>query len=104
MSPRYRSRVSNGARNAAARDSSEATAEQIDQEMRKLLDDAYQLARRALLADRGKFFKSPWTAQLMATVHPSSLLRIIEEADRHREYERFVMDLQGVAEKLRDIG
>ena len=55
MSPRYRSRVSNGARNAAARDSSEATAEQIDQEMRKLLDDAYQLARRALLADRDKF-------------------------------------------------
>ena len=55
-------------------------------------------------ADRGKFFESPWTAQLMATVHPSSLLRITEEADRRREYQRFVVDLKGIAEKLREIG
>ena len=54
MSSRYRSRVSNGARNAAARDESDATAEQIDREVRKLLDDAYQLAR-SVLADRDKF-------------------------------------------------
>jgi DNA-binding NarL/FixJ family response regulator len=54
MSPRYRSRVSNAQGNAGARDYSEATAEQIDQEVRKLLDDAYQLARRTLLADRDK--------------------------------------------------
>src|ERR1700694_5611268 len=31
-----------------ARDYSEATAEQIDQEVRKLLDDAYQLAQETL--------------------------------------------------------
>ncbi len=31
-----------------ARDYSEATAEQIDQEVRKLLDDAYQLAKDTL--------------------------------------------------------
>ena len=55
MSSRYRSRVSNGARNAVARDESDATAEQIDREVRKLLDEAYQLARRVLLADRDKF-------------------------------------------------
>ena len=55
MSPRYRSRVSNREGNAGARDYSEATAEQIDQEVRKLLDEAYQLARRVLLADRDKF-------------------------------------------------
>jgi DNA-binding NarL/FixJ family response regulator len=54
MSPRYRSRVSNAKGNAGACDYSEATAEQIDQEVRKLLDDAYQLARTALLSDRGK--------------------------------------------------
>ena len=54
MSPRYRSRVPNRKRNAGARNYSEATAEQIDQEVRKLLDDAYQLARRALMADRDK--------------------------------------------------
>src|SRR5881397_1873032 len=35
-----------------ARDYSEATAEQIDQEVRKLLDDAYQLAKTTLIANR----------------------------------------------------
>ena len=37
-----------------ARDYSEATAEQIDQEVRKLLDDAYQTAKQTLLAHRDK--------------------------------------------------
>jgi DNA-binding NarL/FixJ family response regulator len=54
MSPRNRSRVSRGERKARGRDYSEATAEQIDQEVRKLLDDAYQLARTTLMADRDK--------------------------------------------------
>ena len=54
MSPRYRSRVSNAKRNAGVCDESEATTEQIDKEVRKLLDDAYELARRALIADRDK--------------------------------------------------
>jgi len=54
MSPRYRWRVSNGEGNAHASDYSEATEEQIDQEVRKLLDDAYQLARTTLMADRHK--------------------------------------------------
>jgi hypothetical protein len=51
-------------------------------------------------ADRGKFFEGPWSRCLMATVHPSSPLRITEEAERRSEYERFVADLRGVAEKL----
>ena len=54
MSPRYRSRVSNGEGNGRVRDYSEATAEQIDQEVRELLDDAYRLARTTLIADRDK--------------------------------------------------
>lgn len=54
MSPRYRSRVPNAEGNAGPCDYSEATAEQIDQEVRKLLDNAYQLARTTLIADRGK--------------------------------------------------
>jgi DNA-binding NarL/FixJ family response regulator len=54
MSPRYRLRASSGIGNAVGCDYSEATAEQIDQELRKLLDDAYRLARRTLLADRDK--------------------------------------------------
>jgi cell division protease FtsH len=37
-----------------ARDYSEATAEQIDQEVRKLLDNAYQAARDTLMAHREK--------------------------------------------------
>jgi cell division protease FtsH len=37
-----------------ARDYSEATAEQIDQEVRKLLDDAYQTAKHTLMAHREK--------------------------------------------------
>jgi cell division protease FtsH len=35
-----------------ARDYSEATAEQIDGEVRKLIDDAYQTAKRTLMAHR----------------------------------------------------
>jgi DNA-binding NarL/FixJ family response regulator len=54
MSPRYRSRVSSSEGNAGARDYSETPAEQIHQEVRKLLDDAYQLARRVLLGDLDK--------------------------------------------------
>ena len=35
-----------------ARDYSEATAEQIDQEVRRLIDDAYQLAKHTLVTNR----------------------------------------------------
>src|SRR5207249_8721143 len=35
-----------------ARDYSEATAEQIDQEVKRLLDEAYQLAKQTLIAHR----------------------------------------------------
>ena len=54
MSPRYRSRVSDAKGKAGVRDYSEATAEQIDHEVRKLMHDAYQLARTTLVADRDK--------------------------------------------------
>ena len=37
-----------------ARDYSEATAEEIDHEVRKLLDEAYQTAKKTLLANRDK--------------------------------------------------
>src|SRR6187401_1544953 len=37
-----------------ARDYSEATAEQIDREVRKLIDDAYQLAKHTLITNREK--------------------------------------------------
>jgi hypothetical protein len=40
----------------------------------------------------------------MATVHPSSLLRITNESERLREYQHLVADLKAVASKLREIG
>jgi DNA-binding NarL/FixJ family response regulator len=54
MSPQYRSRVFNAAGNAGVCDRNEASSEQLNLEVRKLLDDAYQLARRTLMADRDK--------------------------------------------------
>jgi DNA polymerase len=51
-------------------------------------------------ADRGKFFDTPLAAGVMATVHPSSLLRIQEDEERRREYRRFVADLELVRERL----
>ena len=54
MPPRYQSRVSYGEGNAGARDYSEATAEQIDAEVRRLVNDAYQLARTIFIGDREK--------------------------------------------------
>jgi uracil-DNA glycosylase family protein len=55
-------------------------------------------------AERGKFFESPWAPYLTATVHPSSLLRMTDETERHREYSRFVADLQAIGRKLREVG
>jgi DNA-binding NarL/FixJ family response regulator len=78
MSPRYRSRVSNEKRNAGARDYSKATAEQIDQEVRKLLDDAYRLARRALLADRDKLEVIAKGLLDYETLHGSQIKEILE--------------------------
>ena len=54
MPPQYQSPISHGQGNAGARDYSEATAEQIDEEVRRLLDDAYQLAGTILRGDRDK--------------------------------------------------
>jgi uracil-DNA glycosylase len=55
-------------------------------------------------AERGKFLETRWAPYLMATVHPSSLLRITDETDRRREYGFFVEDLEGIGKKLREIG
>jgi DNA polymerase len=44
--------------------------------------------------DRGRLFPYPGADGLVATVHPSSLLRIPEKDRRHEEYARFVNDLR----------
>ena len=50
---------------------------------------------------RGELVKSPLAPHVVATVHPSSLLRMPEEKDRHAEMARFVGDLKKVARLIK---
>jgi DNA polymerase len=50
---------------------------------------------------RGEFVPSPLAPRVMATVHPSSILRAPDEESRHRERERFVDDLKVVSKELK---
>lgn len=43
---------------------------------------------------RGKVLSSKLAPRVVATVHPSSLLRQPDEESRHREYKKFVADLR----------
>jgi DNA polymerase len=52
-------------------------------------------------AHRGEFVASTIAPLVMATVHPSSLLRAPDEETRHRETKRFVDDLKKVAARLK---
>jgi uracil-DNA glycosylase len=47
---------------------------------------------------RGELIDSPLAPHVMATVHPSSILRAPDEDARHAEIARFVEDLQKVAQ------
>lgn len=51
---------------------------------------------------RGRFVPSPLAPLVMATVHPSSVLRAPDEETRHREIERFIDDLRTLASALRE--
>jgi len=51
-------------------------------------------------AQRGEFVPSPLAPRVLATVHPSSILRAPDEESRHRERARFVEDLKVVAREL----
>src|SRR6266566_302425 len=44
--------------------------------------------------ERGKVLSSKLAQKVVATVHPSSLLRQPDEESREREYDRFVVDLR----------
>jgi uracil-DNA glycosylase len=50
---------------------------------------------------RGELVASPLAPRVMATVHPSSILRAPDDETREEEMERFVADLQKVARTLR---
>jgi uracil-DNA glycosylase family protein len=45
---------------------------------------------------RGELIESPLAPHLMATVHPSSILRAPDEATRHEEMRRFIHDLSKI--------
>jgi len=49
---------------------------------------------------RGELVASPLAPIVLATVHPSSLLRAPDKEARHRETARFVDDLRLVARRL----
>jgi len=51
-------------------------------------------------AERGRWVKSPLAPRVLATVHPSSILRTPDEETRHAEMQRFVDDLRTVAEVI----
>jgi len=50
---------------------------------------------------RGKLVDSPFPFRVIATVHPSSILRATDDETRRREYEQFVADLKVVSKVLR---
>ena len=49
---------------------------------------------------RGERLQSPLAPVVMATVHPSSILRAPDDETRHEEMRRFVADLKKAAETL----
>jgi uracil-DNA glycosylase family protein len=51
-------------------------------------------------AHRGAFVSSPLAPLVMATVHPSSLLRAPDDETRRRETQRFIQDLRAIAKRL----
>lgn len=61
-----------------------------------LLGAAFRVTR-----DRGRFVPSPLAPLVLATVHPSALLRAPDEATRAVEIRRFVADLALVADALK---
>ena len=60
-----------------------------------LLGSAFRVSRR-----RGEVVASPLAPKVIATVHPSSILRAPDDETRRLETRRFVDDLKKVAEAL----
>jgi uracil-DNA glycosylase len=54
-----------------------------------------------ITSERGVFFPHPWGKQLVATIHPSAILRM---PDRYEEeYALFVRDLRLIADRMREF-
>jgi len=50
--------------------------------------------------ERGRWVKAPWAERVLATVHPSAILRAPDDETRHREFGLFVADLARVRAAL----
>jgi uracil-DNA glycosylase family protein len=55
-----------------------------------------------ITVDRGKFFPHQWAKEIVATIHPSAILRAPERYQE--EYGRFVQDLELIAARVRELG
>jgi uracil-DNA glycosylase len=56
----------------------------------------------AINANRGRLIELPGRRQGVITVHPSYLLRILEERDKRREFDRLVKDLRFAADAAKN--
>jgi uracil-DNA glycosylase family protein len=54
--------------------------------------------------DRGRFIESPLAPVVFATLHPSALLRVVDELERERAFHAFVADLKLIHRGLRQAG
>jgi uracil-DNA glycosylase len=52
--------------------------------------------------DRGLFFPHRWAKEIVATIHPSAILRALPE-QYDTEYEMFVRDLRLIADRVREL-
>jgi DNA polymerase len=63
-----------------------------------LLGNNFSVSRQ-----RGRFVSSSLAPLIMATVHPSSILRAPDEASRHEQKQAFIRDLKLVASRIRRL-
>jgi DNA polymerase len=61
-----------------------------------LLGPAFRVTKQ-----RGQWLRAPLAERVLATIHPSAILRVPDEAARHREFEGLVADLVRVRDALR---
>jgi DNA polymerase len=54
-----------------------------------------------ITTERGVFFPHRWAKELVATIHPSAILRA--EDRQQQEYELFVKDMHTIAARMREL-
>jgi uracil-DNA glycosylase family protein len=64
-----------------------------------LLGSSFRVTRQ-----RGEFLKNKWAPYLLATHHPSAILRVPDEIDRRRKHAELVEDLRLAAHTLPVVG